>query len=344
MTALLFPTLQFWNALGTAPLSGGCIQAYITGTTTPLATALDSAGTAAPNPVPLDGGGRPNSGNGLWLNIGSSYDLLIYNTPTATGTPVETLTNVQSGNTGVAPNTASYVTVSAETNLSNERVLTAGGGVTILDGGSTVTIAQSSVVNAQTAGYTIISSDRGKFILYTGAGGVTLALTAASTLGNGFTFTVINRSSGTITIDPNGAELINGSATYTLLTGAIITVYCDGTSFYTGPAFSTWTVPQGGTGVTTMTTAYCPVISGTTATGNLQTTATAGTSGQPLLSGGASALPAYGTLAVGGGGTGATTLTGAVVGNGTGAFTAGTLSIGNGGTGQTTATAAFNLS
>src|SRR5678810_702981 len=105
MTALLFPTLQFWNALGTAPLSGGCIQAYITGTTTPLATALDSAGTAAPNPVPLDGGGRPNSGNGLWLNIGSSYDLLIYNTPTATGTPVETLTNVQSGNTGVAPNT-----------------------------------------------------------------------------------------------------------------------------------------------------------------------------------------------------------------------------------------------
>ena len=48
---------------------------------------------------------------------------------------------------------------------------------------------------------------------------------------------------------------------------------------------------------------------------------------------------ASGTLAVANGGTGATTLTGALVGNGTGAVTAGTLSVANGGTGAATHTA-----
>lgn len=55
------------------------------------------------------------------------------------------------------------------------------------------------------------------------------------------------------------------------------------------------TVANGGTGDTTLT-AYSPLFGGTTATGAVQK-GTAGTLGDPLLSGGASAIGAYGKLA-----------------------------------------------
>jgi hypothetical protein len=48
---------------------------------------------------------------------------------------------------------------------------------------------------------------------------------------------------------------------------------------------------------------------------------TAGSSGNTIIHNGTSASPTWGTLSVGGGGTGATTLTGILVGNGTSAFT-----------------------
>jgi hypothetical protein len=60
------------------------------------------------------------------------------------------------------------------------------------------------------------------------------------------------------------------------------------------PAFGTAVVAGGGTGVTTMTTAYAPVCAGTTATGNLQVASTGlSTSGYVLTSNGASALPSF---------------------------------------------------
>lgn len=90
------------------------------------------------------------------------------------------------------------------------------------------------------------------------------------------------------------------------------------------PAYGNLAVPAGGTGTTSFV-AYNPVCGGTTTTGALQKVASAGTSGQALLSGGAASLPSYGNLAVAAGGTGATTLTGLLVGNGTSAITASTI-------------------
>lgn len=58
------------------------------------------------------------------------------------------------------------------------------------------------------------------------------------------------------------------------------------------PTFGTLSVGGGGTGLTTLTTAYGVVCAGTTATGALQN-AGAGTTGQVLTSGGSSALPSY---------------------------------------------------
>jgi hypothetical protein len=104
-----------------------------------------------------------------------------------------------------------------------------------------------------------------------------------------------------------------GAGTYTAGTGLTLT----GTQFsLTTPV----TTALGGTGVTTAPTAGSVVYGATTST--LGYTA-AGTSGQPLLSGGAGA-PSFGTLTVGGGGTGVATLTGLAYGNGTSAFTAAT--------------------
>ena len=59
--------------------------------------------------------------------------------------------------------------------------------------------------------------------------------------------------------------------------------------------------------------------------GNLTSLAT-GSSGQALVSGGASADPAFGTLPVSGGGSGSVSLTGILTGNGTSPFTASTIS------------------
>ena len=60
-------------------------------------------------------------------------------------------------------------------------------------------------------------------------------------------------------------------------------------------------VIEGGTGVVTMTTAYAPVISGTTATGPLQVASTGlATSGFVLTSNGAAAVPSFQAAASGG--------------------------------------------
>lgn len=67
-------------------------------------------------------------------------------------------------------------------------------------------------------------------------------------------------------------------------------------------------VADGGTGVSTFTTAYSVVCAGTTATGALQNVAPSATA-LPLVSGGTSALPSFTALTVPGGGTGVTTLT-----------------------------------
>lgn len=176
-----------------------------------------------------------------------------------------------------------------------------------------------------------------------------------------------------ITQTPNGS-LTNEQALSLLGTGllksttgtGIVTIGINGTDFY-GPGTPTpIPVTDGGTGVATLTTAFGTVCAGTTATGPLQTVAP-GTTGLPLVSAGAAALPSYSTLTVAGGGTGRTTSTTAfgticagttatgplqTVAPGTSGLplvSAGaaalpsyaTLTVAGGGTGRTTSTTAF---
>lgn len=83
---------------------------------------------------------------------------------------------------------------------------------------------------AKSAGFTVVAGDRDTLFLCTGS--FTVAFTAAATLGNQFKARFLNVGAGVITLDPNGAELLDGAATATLNPGENAHVECDASAFY----------------------------------------------------------------------------------------------------------------
>lgn len=88
-----------------------------------------------------------------------------------------------------------------------------------------------------------------------------------------------------ITLGNTAIQLGNTVSTLNNMTFANVTINSVSTAF---------TVPQGGTGLST-TTAYALITGGTTSTGNLQQVSGTGTTGQVLTSNGAGALPTWQT-------------------------------------------------
>ena len=91
-------------------------------------------------------------------------------------------------------------------------------------------------INNKTAAYTVVAGDLGKIINCT-ANSFTVSLTAAATLGTGFAVTIWNTSTNNthaITIDPSGAETIDGRTTHILRRGEGMQIICDGTDWQTG--------------------------------------------------------------------------------------------------------------
>ena len=85
--------------------------------------------------------------------------------------------------------------------------------------------------------------------------------------------------------------LTSGIMKSTTATG-VVSIAVKGTDYY-APGSTDVVVSDGGTGRSTLTTAYGVLCAGTTATGNVQTLASLGTSGQVLTSNGAAALPSF---------------------------------------------------
>jgi hypothetical protein len=119
--------------------------------------------------------------------------------------------------------------------------LVAGTNVTVSGTWPNQTIAASSggsatkTISNKTGAYTIVSGDLGTIINCT-SGTFTVSLTAAATLGSGFTCTIWNTSAtvaDAITIDPNAAETIDGVATLILRRGEGLDIVCDGTNWQT---------------------------------------------------------------------------------------------------------------
>ena len=82
----------------------------------------------------------------------------------------------------------------------------------------------------KTAGYTVLTTDRGKLFNCTSA--LTLALPVAATAGAGFMFWV-KANGAAVILDPNAAELIDGAATVTIASGSSAFVVCTGTAWVT---------------------------------------------------------------------------------------------------------------
>ena len=347
MTAILFQELQFFDLNGD-PLANGNVYFYQSDGSTPQNAFTDSTGgVALANPSLLNSAGRPNSGNGIWLGLNLTYTIVVKD---SAGSTIYTISNLTATPAGLAPNNASYVTISAETGLSAERVLTGTANqVTITDGGSTVTLSVPYQFNV---GSSATGPSEIRLFEDTDNGTNKVTITTASSIASDATVTIA-ATTGTLLNSANNLSDVGSAATCRTNLGLVIgtnvaaagantditSVQLNNTglrvrdtnashnlsivpgsdlaanrtlTLTTGDADRTLTltadssiggtayvaggtdvpVTDGGTGLSTFTTAYGVVCAGTTATGALQN-AGAGTARQILISGGASALPSF---------------------------------------------------
>lgn len=117
-----------------------------------------------------------------------------------------------------------------ETDANTVRPVVAGG-----TGGNSASTARTALgvdakasYSSKAANYTAVAADNNSTIKFTAA--ATLSLTAAATLTSGWGCFVI-ADGGALTIDPAGAELINGAATLALADGESVIITCSGTDF-----------------------------------------------------------------------------------------------------------------
>ena len=137
---------------------------------------------------------------------------------------------------GVAYGTGSQAKVNSA-GTAGQFLQSAGAGVPIWADGSAVkrVVRTSNTVLATTNNSNLISYTSGTF---------TQTFDAAATLGNGWYCFLQNSGTGVITLDPNGAELIDGLTSYAMYPGESRLVQCTGTAFFSvvlSPFLATFT-------------------------------------------------------------------------------------------------------
>lgn len=106
----------------------------------------------------------------------------------------------------------------------------AGAGLTVVGSLLALNLQVTEVSNDYTVDET---SDRAThFATTTSSGAFTLTLPAASIAGDGFFFMLSNVGTGTVTIDPDGSETIDGTSTLSIAPGESLIVNCSGSAWY----------------------------------------------------------------------------------------------------------------
>ncbi len=160
----------------------------------------------------------------LTIAVAADFPTLNQNT-TGTAVNVTGIVAVANGGTGTTtPSLVAGTNVTISGTWPNQTIAASGGG-----GSATKTISN------KTAAYTVVVGDLGTIINCT-SGTFTVSLTAAATLGAGFTCTIWNTATSAtnvITIDPAGAETIDGLSTLILRQGEGTDIVCNGTNWET---------------------------------------------------------------------------------------------------------------
>ena len=195
----------------------------LTGTPTLGTAAALDVGTSASNVVQLDGSARlPAVDGSQLLNLPSAPV-----TSVAGKTGAVTLDLNDNTDVSYTPGAGidNYVLTYDHATTSWGAEPSAGGG------GSAPTVTVSSPATDQT-----LTSPSGieEVYIYTPSASINVNLVAAATCGSGFKYQIKNRSaSNTLTIDPNGAETIDGSATFAISSQeASVTLITDGSNWF----------------------------------------------------------------------------------------------------------------
>ena len=187
------------------------------------------------NTYVISGGALGTPSSGTLTNC--TFPTLNQNT-TGTAAGLSATLAIASGGTGATSASAALTALGAQAALVSGTSIKTVNGTTLLGSGDLVITggggasATKTIAN-KTAAYTVVAGDLGKIINCT-ANTFTVSLTAAATLGAGFTCTIWNTSNtytDVITIDPNLAETIDSIATLTLQRGEGLDIVCDGTGW-----------------------------------------------------------------------------------------------------------------
>ena len=250
-------------------------------------------------------------------NITGSGSVVFSTSPTLV-TPI--LGTPQSGN--FSTGTFTWPTFNQNTTGTASNVT---GTVALANGGTGKTTAPAAMANlmgftstATAAGTTVLNNTSSVYQVFTGSTTQTITLPVTSTLQTGWYFHIVNNSTGTLTINSSGGNLVStvipNTTVMTSCIGTTLTTAADWEYGYTD--FSNIT----GTGSVVMNTSptlVTPAL-GTPASGNLAN-CTFPTLNQNTTG---TASNVTGTVAVGNGGTGSTSLTAnnVLLGNGTSAL------------------------
>ena len=183
---------------------------------------IGSTGVGANSLLSATGGGNTaiGYGSGSLITTGQNNTVLGPFSGNQGGYDIRTLSN--------------YVVIAD--GAGNPRIIVDPAGLVSAPGGFSGGGGGTLTIDNKTAAYTVVSGDLGKIVNCT-SGTFTVSLTAAATLGSGFNCWIWNTSTTAtdiITIDPNGAETIDGVATLTLRRGEGTQIVCNGTNWQTG--------------------------------------------------------------------------------------------------------------